>query len=311
MKSFCKLLFCIILTVSISMFVFQCEKEVLKVREDKDAPILETEPVVLETDGISAMIYWTTDEPCSVNVYYGPSSSTDTLTQSGSEFRQAHTITLTNLTPNLDYFYLTSSYDVVGNFSLSDPGSFSTPGDTLNFIQYGWTAFEEGTFTDAHVFFADFLSMEPGHLEALTGYGWSLTFIDSLQAAISQFNSAIGIDNNYLNALSGRSLAFYLNSNYTGCINSIESLINLDNKYRFIHDTSFNYLDTRLMLLDSYIQTTSIDEACNLLLEYEDYWINPEDSSWVVGDSTYDDIDDALNHTVELIKSEIWSDGFP
>lgn len=301
---------CIILGLA-ALFI-NCEKEVVKVRDDEDIPVLETEPNVLEISGTTATIYWTTDEPCSVNVYYGLIASTDTLVKSDTEFRQVHTITLIDLKPNSDYFYLTASYDAAGNSTLSTPGTFTTPDDTVNFIIYGWDSFENGKFTEARQFFSNYLLAFPEHAEALTGYGWSLTRMDSLTSAIDQFDLAVEQDNQFTDAFSGLSLAHYLDNNLTECINSIEILTGLDSSYVFAHDNGYSYKDIRLMLLDSYVQSSLIDEAVELLNNcYPDFAINSSDSSWVVADSRYDNIEDALNHTVTLIKSDIWSDGFP
>lgn len=312
MKTLGKFILYLILAALLSLSVFRCEKEVTKVRSDEDAPVLETEPAILEINGISAKIYWVTDEPCSVNVRYGLVTETDTLTRSDSEFRQIHTVTLTDLLPNSEYFYLTLSYDVAGNSTVSPPETFTTPGDTVNYINYGWDAFENDNFADARGFFTDYLAAFPENAEALTGYGWALTRLDSFAAAIDQYSLATELDEQYTDAYSGISLAFYLDSNYTDCINSIEYLQELDDHYIFIHDTTYTYVDTRLMLLDSYVQSTLIDEAVEMLDSYyPDFTLDPNDSSWVVADSVYDTIDDALLHTVQLIISDIWSDGFP
>ncbi|MBN2602355.1 MAG: fibronectin type III domain-containing protein [Candidatus Marinimicrobia bacterium] len=308
MKSNGKFTILVLIALSVSLSVLQCEKEILKVRDDKDVPVLEAEPSVQEIHGTSAIIHWITDEPCSVNVYYG---LTDTLTESDTEFRQVHTIMLTSLTPNSDYFYFTASYDAAGNGTLSIPGTFSTPGDTNNYITYGWRAFESDDFIASIQFFTNYLARYSENTEALTGHGWSMVKVDSLTTAISQFNLSVEIDAHNTNAISGLSMAHYLDSNYVECINSIEYLTELDDSYVFNHDSSYDYMDLRLMLLDSYVQTALIDDACNLLLEYEGYWINPDNSSWTIADSIYDNIDDALIFTVQLIKSDIWSSGFP
>ncbi|MBU1634961.1 hypothetical protein KJ762_10685 [bacterium] len=312
MKSVVNYFLIALILICLSTFLLHCEKEVVKVRDDEDIPVLETEPGVLETSGTSATIYWITDEPCSVNVYYGLTTFIDTLTKTGTEFRQVHTIILTELIPNSDYFYLTSSYDVAGNFTQSTPGTFSTPDDTINFIIHGWDAFENGEFAVAGQLFFNYLLSSPEHTEALTGYGWSLTRIDSFANAINQFSLAIEFDDQYTDAFSGLSMAHYLDSNYTECINSIEFLIELDNFYVFEHDSGYDYNDIHLILLDSYVQSTLIDEAIELLdTYYPDFAVSSADSSWTIADSIYDNIDDALIHIVQLIKSDIWSGGFP
>ena len=97
------------------LFTINCEKEVIKVIDDKDLPIIETAPSVIALSDTTATIFWETDEPCSVRVFYGLISSQDTLVQSDSEFRQIHVITLENLLLSSEYFYKTASTDVAGN----------------------------------------------------------------------------------------------------------------------------------------------------------------------------------------------------
>ncbi|HQO75037.1 MAG TPA: hypothetical protein PLO58_09385, partial [Candidatus Marinimicrobia bacterium] len=62
----------IILTISlafVTLSLINCEKEVIKVIDDLDPPVILTEPNV-EVAANSVTIFWTTDEPCSVSVKY-------------------------------------------------------------------------------------------------------------------------------------------------------------------------------------------------------------------------------------------------
>ncbi len=97
------------------------------------------------TNGTSATVTWTTDEPSDSRVNYGTSSGSLNLNQSNAALVTSHSITLSGLSPNTTYFFQVRSADASGNAATSPatPASFQTPNVT-----------QPGTFTDTTV--ADF-----------------------------------------------------------------------------------------------------------------------------------------------------------
>ena len=106
------------------------------------------------TTGGDATITWTTDEPASSSVDYG--TAPDALTQAASDAAlvTSHTISLTGLTPNTQYYYRVSSTDGSGNtatypITTEDPLTFTTP--SASFIETTVEDFSAGT-PDANIY---------------------------------------------------------------------------------------------------------------------------------------------------------------
>lgn len=291
------------------LLTFRCEKEVLKVKDDTEAPVLETEPTVTRITYNSFVISWITDEPCMAKVFYGIESGTDTLQATEQEYRQQHSVLVDSLGHYQKYFFYTASIDVAGNISYSSSLTFSTGGDTSRFIAFGWEAFEAHNYSKAKLYFSDYLMANPNDIDALTGYGWSLLGVDSIRNAIDQFITVLEENDRYLDALSGLALANYIDDDPFSCVDHCVSLIALDSLYCFEHDTTYSVRNCfRLILLDSYVEALMTDNAVDYLNRYfnEYYTINPEDTVWTVGDTTYTEIGDALRHIVANIKALFW-----
>ncbi|HCK98899.1 MAG TPA: hypothetical protein DHW42_02165 [Candidatus Marinimicrobia bacterium] len=300
-----------ILTASF-LFTANCEKEVIKVKDDEDLPNIETAPSVIALSDTTATIFWETDEPCSVQVFYGLVGSQDTLVQSDSEFRQIHVITLENLRLSSEYYYKTASTDVAGNVTNTPGNTFITSADTANFLQYAWAKFSEGFYQQSLDYFQQYHSFNPEEPDALTGTGWCYLKIDSLDWAISAFDDVLETDGLYVSALMGISVSYYKNQNYIFAMQNCEELFLVDSLYTFQHDSAYSPQLIRFITLDSYSTLNMIDKAIYYINNYfSGFYINSEDSLWTIGDSTYAEIEAAVSVTVDSIQSYIWGDDFP
>jgi len=301
-----------LILAALFLFTINCEKEVIKVKDDKDLPIIETAPSVIALSDTTATIFWETDEPCSVQVFYGLVSSQDTLVQSDAEFRQIHVITLENLLLSSEYFYLTASTDVAGNVTSTAGSAFTSTADTVNFLQYAWEKFSEGFYQQSLDYFQQYYSFNPEEPDALAGAGWCYLKIDSLDPAISAFDEVLETDGLYVSALMGISVSYYKNDDYFSTIQYCEELFLVDSLYTFQHDSAYSPQLIRFITLDSYSTLNMIDEAVYYINNYfSGFYINSEDSLWTVGDSTYVEIESAVSVTVDLIQSDIWGEDFP
>ena len=294
------------------LFTINCEKEVIKVKDDKIQPVIVTTPTIIDISDSSATIFWETDEPCSVQVFYGLVSSQDTLVQSDAELRQIHVITLENLLLSSEYFYLTASADVAGNVTSTAGSAFTTTADTANFLQYAWDRFSEGLYPESLDYFQQYYSFNPEEPDALAGAGWCYLKIDSLDPAISAFDEVLETDELYVSALMGISVSYYKNDDYFSTIQYCEELLLADSLYTFQHDLAYTPQLIRFITLDSYSTLNMIDEAIYYINNYfSGFYINSEDSLWTIGDSTYVEIESAVSVTVDLIQSDIWGEDFP
>ena len=100
------------------------------------------------TTGESATITWNTDEPSTTRVDYGTQPNALTLNVANSALVNQHTITLTGLLPNTQYYYRVTSVDASGNAATSPatgnaPATFTTP--SASFIDTTVADFSAGT----------------------------------------------------------------------------------------------------------------------------------------------------------------------
>ena len=98
-------------------------------KEDTISPVI-SEISVLDVTTSSAMIAWFTDEEADSNVWYDtitPLVITDTTSaESSSDFVLYREIPLFGLTPNIAYYYIVNSADVLGNATSSGEEVFNT-----------------------------------------------------------------------------------------------------------------------------------------------------------------------------------------
>jgi peroxiredoxin/RNA polymerase subunit RPABC4/transcription elongation factor Spt4 len=75
---------------------------------------------VIATD-VSAIIQWTTDEPATSQVLYGPDASVANSSQLDSNLITNHSVRITGLESNATYYYRIKSVDAAGNATVMDP----------------------------------------------------------------------------------------------------------------------------------------------------------------------------------------------
>jgi hypothetical protein len=96
---------------------------------DKTPPVLLYQPVVGSVTDSSATIQWKTDEPSSTKVRYDTVTGdwgTYALKNENSETITDHTVTLTGLTGNTDYYFRVGSADTSANQTISSEFTFKT-----------------------------------------------------------------------------------------------------------------------------------------------------------------------------------------
>jgi peroxiredoxin len=91
---------------------------------DTKAPVV-SQFKVFPTD-ISAVIQWTTDEPASSQIMYGPSTSVTNSSQLDSRLTTDHKVRIAGLEANTAYFYRIKSVDAAGNATVMDPPNVLT-----------------------------------------------------------------------------------------------------------------------------------------------------------------------------------------
>jgi Purple acid Phosphatase, N-terminal domain len=118
--------------------------------QDTAAPAISAVSAAPHQGG-SATVTWTTDEPSSSRVSYGTSAGTLDHAASNAALVTNHSVQLTNLAANTDYYFQVSSTDPSGNVATAPqvPASFTTLAATL--IDTTTADFGAGTVAGAYV----------------------------------------------------------------------------------------------------------------------------------------------------------------
>jgi LmbE family N-acetylglucosaminyl deacetylase len=95
-----------------------------EIRPDETPPELGT--VTADPGTISAEVSWTTDEPATSAVAYGPDSSYGSATVESEDLVTSHSVTVHGLACGTTYHYEARSEDAAGNVGDSPDGTFTT-----------------------------------------------------------------------------------------------------------------------------------------------------------------------------------------
>ena len=93
---------------------------------DTTAPAFLTGPLISALAATSVQVGWSTDEPATWVLHYGPSAGALTQQVAGEAMATAPNVTLTNLVPGGQYSARVSVWDVAGNLGTSTTASFTT-----------------------------------------------------------------------------------------------------------------------------------------------------------------------------------------
>jgi hypothetical protein len=135
----------------ISARQYTSPEPIIVVGEDTTPPAISQVEVRL-VSGLSAIITWQTDEIASTQVKLGTASGNYTIEVSQPEYVLNHSITITGLERNTNYFFIVTSTDPSGNQTKSQEGIFTTATNLLlngggeTETTLGWTV-TSGNFT--------------------------------------------------------------------------------------------------------------------------------------------------------------------
>lgn len=103
--------------------------------EDSDPPIITNIQVTPRSTG--ATITWTTDEPATSQVLYGPAPNLDTtsiIASNGCGTTETHRVDITGLLPETTYAFQILSRDGAGNLATSAQLEFTTTSDAVFYL---------------------------------------------------------------------------------------------------------------------------------------------------------------------------------
>jgi len=302
----------IILVLTI-VFLVNCEREIIKIIEDTDPPVILEPLTVLEVTDTSAILYWETDEPCSSVVCYWQSGDTNMVVLNEDQYRQSHRFELIDLKDSTLYRCFATSFDLWGNFTSTDTVGFLTVFNFIKYLGIAWNYFENGDYQSSLNYFYKYLEYDSTSLDAYIGIGWSKLFIDKTDSTIFQdFIKVLGSLNPHRDAICGAALYGYYDSIYVFVIEQGEQLLQLDSTYVFQHDTSINYIDIYVILARAYFMTGDIEDCFYYLGKFSDIDSlvsiepDPDDSeTWTIGEHVFETYEDAYDRYLIEVNSFI------
>lgn len=130
----------------------------------------------IDTPGSVPTVTLETDEPTTIRMLFGESCAGPFMSAQSSEFLTSHSIDLTGVSPQTDYYFQITAYDVVGNETMEDnegrcftfttdsPGDIYVPSDYSNIqraIEVCWPGYtvwvEDGTYSGQGNYSIDFM----------------------------------------------------------------------------------------------------------------------------------------------------------
>jgi len=154
--------------------------------------------MVVSAEPTSVTIAWTTDEPSTGRIEYGPTTSYGSVTDSDASLATSHAKTVTGLTPNSTFHFRIIVTDEAGNTGYSDDYTFTTASEPV-LADEDPPAISEITVSNINTsgatisFFADEPVQAYIQYGQTSGYGFttpvSEEFSDTQSFAISALNS--------------------------------------------------------------------------------------------------------------------------
>lgn len=146
-----------------------------------------------------------------------------------------------------------------------DPGGNgpATEPTATELANQGWDNFEDSDLDSAASFFTDALDADSTYSDAWTGLGWVDLLRDSLSNAMADFNEAIALDADQEDAHAGSAalLPEMVPPDFQGAIDAANEVLDGSRRYIFDHDTSFDWMDLRLIMAQSFFALTEYDSA--------------------------------------------------
>jgi len=283
-------------------FLVQCEK--IKYTDEKDKPEFLEFPTAVESDS-GVTISWKTNEACKWIVLFNISTQIEIDSIADNEFREDHSFLLTEILPGLQYDYLVKNWDFHGNGPLeSDTLSFTT---TANELSFGWEEYRAGDYSAADSLFDLWLQENPNNPSGISAMGWTDLKTGEYESAKEKFLQVYEGNSTLPLSLAGLSVTCQIEDEPEGAISYSERLLEYHSQWIFEYDESLNYRKIHLILADSYIKTSQLNNAqeeIDFLWEANNFDPNIPDS-WKIDNVSYETYEQALVAAIEYIALNV------
>lgn len=153
--------------------------------------------------------------------------------------------------------------------SKDDDGSTGPIAGSDDVIERGWHAFERGEWYQALSEFRTAISIDDNAGDAWNGAGWSAGRIPGMmEDAEVYFAGARQRDIFRYDALGGWVFVAYQLERWEAVIDSAVILLNRRPGWRFLHQSSINFYDVRLLMAATYYNLMDYESSYHIIRDY-------------------------------------------
>jgi len=136
-------------------------------------------------------------------------------------------------------------------------------------IDRGWERFEEADYSGALIEFEAAIERGGDIADAHNGAGWSAgQLTNSLSVAAASFSRSLATDTTMYDALGGWAFIAFQQDEFTSAIEKADSLLHRRPGWRFLHQTSLDFRDVRLMTAHSYFFMLDFESCYRIIVDY-------------------------------------------
>ena len=152
-----------------------------------------------------------------------------------------------------------------------------------DFVEYGWTLYEDRDYVGAYEQFEDGLSMDSVYVDGHNGKGWCHIKLLEPDLAVAAFLNGLDYDPDdssqvRFEIMAGLSFSYHALGDYERAINRATDLYDLDPIFEFTHDHRIDYQDIIILLAASHMAEGEFSDALT--------WVRRLDNSFSVDVNT-------------------------
>ena len=164
---------------------------------------------------------------------------------------------------------------ILAGCSNGDGNGSSTTLTPQEVVDLGWVEFEDHNYIDAKSEFETAIQMDGNLSDAFNGAGWSSGRIPGgLQDAKSHFTAAINLDTTAFDAKGGLIFAEFQLGEWQTVLNRIDTLLKRLPGWRFLHESTVDFQDLRLMTALCYYNLGNYTSALGVIVNIN--YLNPQ-----------------------------------
>ncbi len=140
-------------------------------------------------------------------------------------------------------------------------------------IDRGWEYYSTNNYTDALEEFESAISRGGDIADAYNGIGWSRGHMtDGLKLAATSFSQCLEMDTTMYDALGGWAFITFEQGNWESAIEKSDSLLHRRPGWRFLHESTTNFQDIRLMMAQANFYILDFEASYSIITDY----LNPD-----------------------------------